>query len=271
MRHDGEGVVKVVSPALRRRLSTFGVTVGTLGGVAVIWEASVKIFDVPAFILPPIEDLVHEIVATPVYYASNALFTLSTTLAGFIGAAIIGVALAVAIVSSRLLERILLTLLAAMHSIPKVALAPLFVIWLGTGVEPKIAIAIMLAVFTIVVDTVVGMRSVDPDMLNMARAKRAGAVKILLKIQFPHALPNLFGALKTGISIALVGAIVGEFVAGQQGLGYVILVAQGNFDTARAFVAVVLLGIMGTILYYGIVAIEAKLLPWHVSQRGQPY
>lgn len=128
---------------------------------------------------------------------------------------------------------------------PKVALAPLLVIYLGTGMTQKVVIAAMIAVFTIVINTVVGLRSVDPEVLNMAYSKRASRLTILLKVRLPQALPNLFGALKAATTFTLIGAIVGEFVAGEQGLGYVILTAQGAFDTPRAFVAVVILGWSG--------------------------
>jgi NitT/TauT family transport system permease protein len=256
-----------MKPSRAGQLSNIVIVTLTVSVFAAIWELTVKIFDVPVFILPPIEDLVEEFVHYPMFYAENAAFTLTNTLLGFSLAVILGVLFALIIVSSPLLERVFLTLLSAMHSVPKVALAPVFVIWFGTGMTAKIAIVVLITVFTIVIDTVVGLRSVDPDMLSMARSKQATALKILWKIQLPHALPNLFGALKGAIAISLVGAIVGEFVAGQQGLGFVILVAQGKFDTARAFVAIVILAVLGTLLFYCLSYLETKVLPWHVSQR----
>jgi NitT/TauT family transport system permease protein len=238
-----------------------------IGGALLLWEAVVRIFDVPAYLLPAPSVVVEEFLGNPGYYLSNGLFTLSTTVAGFVGATIVGVILAIAIVSSRVLDRILLTLLSAVHSIPKVALAPLLVIYLGTGIAQKIAIAVAIAIFTIVIDTVVGLRSVDPEVVNMARAKQASGTKIMLKIRLPHALPNLFGALKAATSFTLIGAIVGEFVAGEQGLGYIILTAQGAFDTPRAFVAVMMLAVMGTCFFYLLAYAERKVIPWHVSVR----
>ena len=169
----------------------------------------------------------------------------------------------------RFLERTIYTLLVALNSIPKVALAPLFVIWMGTGTEPKVAIALMLAIFPIVIDTVLGLRSVDPDMLHLARVSRASPLAVLTKIKFPCALPSLFAGMKVGISFALVGAIVGEFVAGSKGLGFQILVAQGQFDTVAVFVCLMLLGIFGTLLFFALDYAERLCLPWHVSQRGR--
>jgi NitT/TauT family transport system permease protein len=242
--------------------------VGIFAAICLLWEAAVKFFKIPLFILPPIEDVVLDFINLPGYFLGHAAFTMSTALTGFFCAILIGIAMAVAIVSSRILERILLTLLALIHSVPKVALAPLFVMWLGTGFEPKIAIATLMSILVIVVDTVGGMRSVDPEMVSLARVNRASALAILFKVRFPHALPHLFGALKVAISLSVVGAIVGEYVGGQRGLGYVILVAQGSFDTPRAFAAVLLLSIIATALFYVVVYAEARLLPWHVSQRS---
>jgi NitT/TauT family transport system permease protein len=126
----------------------------------------------------------------------------------------------------------------------------------------------LIALFSIVIDTVLGLRSVDPDALDMSRSMRASPMQILRKIRFPSALPAMFAGMKVAISLALVGAIAGEFVASQVGLGYVILVSQGMFQTTRVFVAVLLLGILGTILFYAVVLAERILVPWHVSQRS---
>ncbi|MCC7271239.1 MAG: ABC transporter permease [Alphaproteobacteria bacterium] len=243
-------------------------TVGVLVGVLVLWEAAVWLLAPAPIILPPPSRIWIEFLDAPRYFLRHAWFTLSTTLAGFALSVVLGVGLAVAIVNSRFLERIIYTLLVSLNSLPKVALAPLFVIWMGTGVEPKIAIAVMLAIFSIVVDTVLGLRSVDPDAIALARVNHASPLKILVKIRFPNALPSLFVGMKVAISFALVGAIVGEFVAGSAGLGFVILVAQGQFDTPRVFVALVLLGILGTLLFYLVEAVERLTLPWHVSQRA---
>jgi NitT/TauT family transport system permease protein len=244
-------------------------TLGTLLGIVLAWEIAVHVLAPQAIILPAPSRIAREFIDTPGYFLRQARFTLGTTLAGFLLSVVLGVALAVAIVSSRLLDRLITTVLVVLNSLPKVALAPLFVIWLGTGIEPKIAIAVMLAVFSIVADVALGLRSVDPDALALARVHRAGAWRTLWKVRFPNALPALFVGMKVAISFALVGAIVGEFVGGSAGLGHAILIAQGQFDTPRVFAALVALAIMGTALFYAVEALERVLLPWHVSQRAQ--
>ena len=257
----------------RRRRSRFASDVLpivlVLGGVVGLWQAVVVAFRIPPFLLPSPVVVVQEFLASPDFYLSNTAFTLMTTVSGFVFALVFGVALALLIVSSRVFDRVVFTLLSALHSVPKVALAPLLVIYLGTGMTQKIVIAAMIAIFTIVMNTVVVLRAVDPEVLSMAHSKQASRLAILLKVQLPHALPNLFGALKAATTFTLIGAIVGEFVAGQQGLGYVILTAQGAFDTPRAFVAVVILGLVGTSLFHLLAFVERKAIPWHVSVRSE--
>jgi NitT/TauT family transport system permease protein len=238
-------------------------------GLVVVWELAVRAFALSPMLLPAPSRIAAEIGSAPFFYLRQAWFTLVTTVVGFVLAVVLGVALAIGIVYSRLIERVVYTLLVALNSLPKVALAPLFVIWLGTGVEPKIAIAVMLAIFSIVVDMVLGLRSVDPDILAMAYVSRARPIVVLWKIRLPHALPTLFAGMKVGISFALVGAIVGEFIAGSSGLGTVILIAEGSFDTSRVFAALVMLGLLGTVLFYAIELAETLLLPWHPSHRAR--
>jgi len=231
------------------------------------WEAAVRLFGIRSFILPAPSAIILEIMRTPKYLAFNGLYTLWSTLVGFGLAVVLGVVMAIGIVYSVVLERTLYTWLVVLNSVPKVALAPVFVMWLGVDIAPKIAIALMIAIFSIVIDTVLGLRSVDPDMLNLAKSARASPLQILIKIRLPNALPSLFAGMKVGIAFALVGAIVGEFVAGESGLGAVIMQAQGAFDTAQAFAAITILGVMGTALFYAVEVTERFVVPWHTSQR----
>jgi NitT/TauT family transport system permease protein len=242
-------------------------TLGVLAGLLLLWEVAVRVLAPPPILLPAPSAIAVELADAPRYFLRHAAFTLWTTLAGFALSVVLGVALAVAIVASRWADRVVTTILVVLNSLPKVALAPLFVIWMGTGAEPKIAIAVMLAIFSIVADVALGLRSVDPEALALARVHRAGAWRILWKLRLPNALPALFVGMKVSISFALVGAIVGEFVGGSAGLGYVILVAQGQFDTVRVFAALVVLGLIGTLLFYAVEFAERLAIPWHVSQR----
>ncbi|HLI11659.1 MAG TPA: ABC transporter permease [Alphaproteobacteria bacterium] len=239
-----------------------------LAGLIALWEIGCRIFHPPTWFLPSPSAIGVEILRSPSYLLQQTGFTLLTTMAGFGLALAIGLALAVAITYSTFLERTLYTMLVTLNSLPKVALAPVFVVWMGTGAEPKIAIALTIAIFAIVIDAVLGLRSSDPDLLNLARTARASHLQILLKIRLPSALPSIFAGMKVAISLSLVGAIVGEFVAGETGLGHVILLAQGMFQTPRMFAAIVILGVLGTLLFYVVDLVERICVPWHVSQRG---
>ena len=239
----------------------------TLIAILAVWEIAVRAFGVRDFLLPAPSKIFVKFLDQPGYLLLQTLDTLRTTMYGFVLAVVLGVAAAIGIVYSRFLDRTLYSLLVAMNAVPKVALAPLFVIWMGTGILPKVAIAMLIAIFPILIDSVLGLRSTDGDMLDMARVNKASRAKMLWKVRFPNALPSIFAGMKVGVSFALIGTIVGEFVAGEAGLGHVILVAQGGFDTPTVFVALGLLCLLGVVLFKAIEMTEVRLLGWHASQR----
>lgn len=250
---------------MTRGLRVLAVFLGTL----LLWEVLVRLFDVPTWFLPAPSIVFAEYGTDPKLYVVNALDTLATTMLGFGIAFFAGIGLAIAIVYSKFLENTLYTLLVSFNSIPKIALAPLFIIWLGTGMQSKVAVSFLIAFFPIVIDMVLGLRSTDPEALNLFKTMHGSALKALLKIRFPNALPYLFAGMKVAISLALVGAVAGEFIASQSGLGYVILTAQGMFFTPRVFAAILLLGVMGTILFYLVDLAERLVCPWHVAHREE--
>jgi NitT/TauT family transport system permease protein len=255
--------------ATRARPQSFGSMLVVLAGALIVWEIFVHLFQIRPFVLPAPSAIVLEIAERPNFYLKHSLFTMGTTLAGFFLSVVLGVTFAVGIVSIPIVDRIFFTLLIAVNSVPKVAMAPLFVIWLGTGAEPKIAVTLLIAIFSIVIDTVLGLRSVEPDMLALARSAGATRTQTLMKIRFPNALASMFAGMKVAISFALVGAIVGEFVAGDRGLGFVILSSQGMFETTSVFASLCILGLLGSALFFAVEAAERRILPWHVSQRHE--
>ncbi|VTU40426.1 Putative aliphatic sulfonates transport permease protein SsuC [Variovorax sp. PBS-H4] len=226
------------------------------------WEALVRLMHVRPITLPPPSAVLLELADEWRWYLEHAGFTLLTTLGGFALAVLIGVLLAMLLVASRRFEHAIYPLIVALNSVPKVAIAPLFVIWLGTGSQPKIAIAFLIAVFAVIVDAVHGLRSVPQDVLDLGRVLKGSTLDFFLKVRLPCALPSILAGMKVAISLALVGAIVGEFVASQRGLGYVILSAQGTFDTTRVFAAIVVLALMGIGLYGCLAWTERRVTPW---------
>lgn len=228
----------------------------------VLWEVLARVTGVRPIVLPLPSQVLLELGSEWRWYLGHAWYTTLTTLAGFLLSVLGGVLIGTAVASSRRCERFVYPLVIALNSVPKVAVAPLFVIWMGTGAEPKIAIAFLIAVFAIIVDTLHGLRSVPQDVLDVARVLKGRPLAVFFKVRLPGALPSIAAGMKVAVSLALVGAIVGEFVSSQRGLGYVIMSAQGTFDTARVFAALVLLAAIGLLLYGALVWIERLITPW---------
>jgi NitT/TauT family transport system permease protein len=232
-----------------------------------LWQAATWLFEPPVFLLPDPISIGRALIDSPYTYLVNAYYTAANTLVGFGLSVVIGFGLALGIVYSRFLEATIYTTLVAVNSMPKVALAPLFVVWMGTGHTSKVAMAFLIAIFAIVIDAVLGLRSLDTEIIDLSRSMRGSPLKLLWKIRLPSALPSLFAGMKVAIGLSLVGELVGEFVSAQHGLGHLILAAQGAFDMPRVFVSILLLSIMGTLLFRMIELIERRVIPWHVSQR----
>ncbi|WP_051677656.1 ABC transporter permease [Bradyrhizobium sp. URHD0069] len=251
--------------ALRRKALPFAGAAGFL----LLWELFCRIYQVRPVLLPPPSLIFGELAQSPLWFAQQTAYTVGITLAGFMVAAILGVLFAVVVTEWKVLDRLLFPLFVALNSVPKVAIAPLCIIWFGTGAEPKIAIAFLIAVFAVVIDTILGLRSVPPDILDLAHTLRGSRWKVLTRIKLFCALPHLFAGLKVAMSLALVGAIVGEFVSSQRGLGYVILSAQGMFDTPRVFAAIAILAVLGVVLIELLDFVERLALPWqHITGRA---
>jgi len=239
---------------------------GAMAVFLVLWEVLVRVLEVRPIMMPPPSAVLVELHAEWAWYLDHTWYTFLTTLAGFVLAVIFGVGIAVALVGWRWFDETAYPLIIGLNSVPKVAVAPLFVIWMGTGAEPKIAIAFLVAVFAIIVDAVHGLRSVPQDVLDLGRVLRGSAWQFFIKVRFPCALPSILTGMKVAISLALVGAIVGEFVASQRGLGYIILSAQGTFDTVRVFAALMMLALLGLVLFAAVAGLERRFTRWRYTE-----
>ena len=193
--------------------------ISILAASFVVWQCVVVAFKIPELLLPSPLQVLKTIVASPQFYLIHTLRTFYETAMGFALAVLIGVVLSVLIISSRFLEETIYVLLIGSNGIPKVAVAPLFVVWLGTGFLPKVAISATIAMFVIVIDLVLGFRSVDRDMLDLARSLKGSRWKTLFLIRFPHALPNLFAGMKAASTLALIGSVVRRVRRLGQGTG----------------------------------------------------
>jgi NitT/TauT family transport system permease protein len=238
-------------------------------GVLVLWAAAVKVFDIPDYLLPAPQDVVRRMARDWHVLARNAAYTLQSVLIGFAAGALVGVPLAFAVVLSRSIERVTMPLLVMSQTIPKVAIAPILVVWLGFGILPKIAIVFLISFFPIVVSTVVGLKNVEADMIDLVRSMGANTLKIMLRVRGPSALPQMFAGFKIAICLAVVGAIVGEFVGSDRGLGYLLLTSTGTLDGTLVWSALFILIAIGMILFAIVSKLERLTIPWHVSIRAE--
>jgi ABC-type nitrate/sulfonate/bicarbonate transport system permease component len=202
------------------------------------------------------------------FLAANSLVTLWETVVGFVLAALIGLGTAVLIAYSRTLEKAIYPIVLFAQVIPKIAIAPLLIVWFGFGITPKIILAVLIAFFPVVISGVAGLRSTDPELLDLSATMGATPWQTFRKIRFPNALPHLMAGLKVAVTLAVVGAVVGEFVGATEGLGYVLLVANGNLDAPMLFADLFLMSVIGIALFILVEVAEALLIPWHASRRS---
>jgi NitT/TauT family transport system permease protein len=227
-----------------------------------VWHFYVVAFDVPQAVLPKPMQVFDATVANWRIIVSEGWITLLESLYGFILAFVLGVPLAVAIAGSRTLNLMFYPLLIATQSLPKVALAPLILVWLGVGMESKLAIAWLVAFFPIVVDTATGLRNTPAEFLDLATAVRASAFQAFWKIRFPAALPFVISGSKVAITLAVIGAVIGEFIGSNEGLGNLLLVANSQVNVSLAFACLIGLAVIGIGLYAAVAAVELALKPW---------
>ncbi len=244
-----------------------GAAVASFLTALVLWEIAVRVFEVPAYLIPGPSAISSVFQEKPTLLFTHSAETLKAIVFGYLLAVLVGTLLAVVFVSSRFITKTIYPLVIAMQTIPKVAVAPLFVIWFGFGIESKVLVTFLICFFPILVNSILGFVSVMPELIGLARSMGAGPLKIFTKIRIPSALPSIFSGLKIAIMSAVIGAIVSEFVGSNEGLGYLLLVARGTLETELMFAVLVILSAMGISLYVIVCLLERMLMPWHVSQR----
>ena len=252
-----------------RRIADGLAVVGLLIAMVAAWFVLVHLLDISPVVLPPPEDVGASLVANAGLIWDASLITLVEALAGFVIAVIVGVGLAVIIAYSRVGRLLLVPLLAAFNAAPKVAIAPLLIIWLGLDLPSKVGMAFLLSFFPIVINSTRGLSDVPPEMIDLYRLLKASERETFLKVRLPHALPAMFDGLKIALPIAVVGAVVGEFVASRQGIGYQIILAYSNFDTGLVFAAVISIAVLATLVFEILVLVERRLLRWHAVETGR--
>ena len=249
--------------AFARKLTPF---VGILVFLAV-WEVGVKIFKAPAYLLPPPTQIFETFFAELPKLLHHGSVTTYEMLLGYGLAVGIAIPLAIAITASQRFDRFVMPTLLFFQVVPKVAIAPLFLVWFGVGALPKVLVAFLISFFPIVIDAAVGLRSMSIEMNDLARSMGATKMQAFLRFRLPTSLPYLFSGLKVAATLAVAGAVVGEFVGADKGLGYLLLVTNSNLETALMFATLFALTIIGLAFFYAVERLEALLIPWHVSHR----
>jgi NitT/TauT family transport system permease protein len=238
-------------------------TLGVLAHVALIlaWYLFVRFGDVPKFVMPSPGATLEALLKPNYGWWSNIVVTGTEIFAGYFLALVIGVALALVFTWSRTLEAFFMPLLVSLNMIPKVALGPLIIVWFKYGVLPNSLMAFSICVFPILLTTARGLREIEPELLDLVRSLKGSRWQLFTKIQLPGAMPYIFSGMKVGAILAVAGAIVGEFLGSDRGLGYLMLQVQVTLDTPAMFMAVILITLLGMLLYGIVLALERWLVP----------
>jgi NitT/TauT family transport system permease protein len=230
--------------------------------ILVLWQAYTDLFGVSRIVLPSPLDILRASIERFDLLVRETWPTFLETIYGFGLAILIGIPLAVCVANSRTLNLMLYPILIAAQSIPKVAIAPIVLVWFGLGMESKLAIAFLVAFFPIVVDTATGLRATPSGLLELARALRATPTQVFVKVQFPAALPFIFSGAKVAVTLAVIGAVIGEFVGSNNGLGNLLLTANSQLDSALAWAALVWLSVLGIVMFAVVALAERLFAPW---------
>lgn len=238
-----------------------------LVGIVVLWELWVQVWNIPKWQLPSPSEIARELAASRGLLLGHTLVTLEEIVLGFIAALAAGLLLATGIAYSRILERSVYPIVIASQTVPIIAIAPLLLIWVGYGIAPKVIVVALICFYPIAVNTVDGLKAVDPDMVNMIKTLGASRWQVFTKLQMPTAMPYMFSGIKIGISVSVIAAVIGEWVGASAGLGYLITYSQPLFLTARVFAAIVVLSAMGISLFVLASLVERMMLPWHYTEK----
>jgi len=238
-----------------------------LVALLLVWEAAIWIFDVQRFLLPRPGDVLATLWESRAALLRESSITFQESLWGFLLAVGIAIPVAILITYSKAASRTIYPILVISQVVPKVAIAPLLVVWMGFGVGPKILLAFLVAFFPIVVNTATGLNELEPKMIHLARSMGASTWQTFIHFRLPASLPVFFAGLKVGVTFALIGALVGEFVGAGSGLGHLTVVAMGSLNTELVFASIVVMALIGVAMYVAIEILERVLVPWRRSRR----
>jgi NitT/TauT family transport system permease protein len=233
-----------------------------------IWEIAVRLMKIPHFVIPTPSSIATVLVNKQAALAYAAYITAEEILYGFLLSAVVGMLVALVIVRFERFGKAVYPLMVLFQNVPKIALAPLFILWFGYNLEPKILLIVVMAFFPISLNMLVGLRSADPNLIALMRSVGASRNEILRRVQIPNSLPYLMAGMKVGITLSVIGAIVGEFAGASAGLGYMIQFASTQMETALVFAALVEVSVLGMLFYYAVEVLERRYITWAPNSNG---
>lgn len=225
-------------------------------GTLAVWEAVVRAFSIREVLLPAPSAIAARLIETFPLLMQHAWPTVWESVAGFTIASVLGVALAALLSASGLMRSMLYPNVVLFQLIPKIALAPLFIVWLGIGFQSRLTFSVFISFFPVVIAALAGLDHVDKSLLRLCRALTASSWQVFTSVRLPHALPYVFSGMKIATTFAIIGVIVGEFITSQAGLGYLILFASSQADTSLILAAIVVLCAFGLVFYGGVALLE---------------
>jgi NitT/TauT family transport system permease protein len=246
---------------LRRFVMGPGGPLATVAVLLLLWEALVRLFDVPRFLLPAPSDILRLFVDEWRMIAMHAGHTLASIAGGYLAAAVFGISMSMLMTRYPAIERLIMPLFVASQSIPKIAIAPLILLWVGAGTGSKLLVVASIAFFPIVINTMAGFREVDRGLTEVFRSVDATERQMFVQLRLPYAVPYIFAGLRIATTLSVLGAIVAEWLAASNGIGYLVLSGSFNFNTARSFAAIIMLAGIGT-AFFGIIWAAERLLSW---------
>lgn len=233
--------------------------------IIILWEFMVHLLKIPDYLLPAPWVILKGLKADIFLFAPHVQMTLIEIVVGYLLAVILSILLALAVTYSKFLEKLIYPYLLTFQTVPKIAIAPIFVVWFGIGLMPRLIIVLLISFFSITINTIAGFRAMNREYAELMKSVAATEIQTFVKIRFPYALPYIFSGLKIGATNAVIGAIIAEWIASGAGIGYILNIANSELRTDRAFEAILLLVIIG-ILFFLLIALLEKKISWQESE-----
>lgn len=243
-----------LAPALERWSSPLLMMV-----LLLVWEASVRVFEIPAFLLPAPTQIAELMSDEWSLIYMHSMATIWAILTGYLTAVIFALIVSALMIRFPLLERLIMPIFVGLQSVPKIAIAPLILVWIGAGMGSKVAVVMSIAFFPIVINTMAGFKEVDRGLTDVFKSVAATEQQMLFKLRLPYAIPYIFAGLRIATTLAVLGAIVAEWLAASNGLGYLVLSGSFNFNTARSFAAIIALAVIGTVFFNLMSWVESRV------------